>query len=83
MGASDTGNPGGSTPAREESPPSSGGGNGGRSAEAFPETRETIAHFEPSVPPAAPGAATSARPFVVWSSAPAEKPPAEDRGPDE
>jgi len=49
----------------------------------MPEPRETIAHFEPSVPPAAPGASQPARPFVVWSSGPAEKIPGEDRGPDE
>jgi hypothetical protein len=29
------------------------------------------------------GASQSARPFVVWSSGPAEKTPGDDRGPEE
>ena len=90
MSMSDPGNSGGAAPARDESrpPPAASGGNGGRPEEAMaeprmPEPRETIAHFEPSVPPAPPGAAQPARPFVVWSSGPAEKAPGGDRGPDE
>jgi hypothetical protein len=85
MGAADAGNAGGAAPPREDSRPQQLplAGNGGRSEEVAPEPRETIAHFEPSVPPAAPGTSQPARPFVVWSSGPAEKAPGENRGPDE
>jgi ribonuclease E len=85
IGISDPGNSGGAAPVREDSrpQPAASGGNGERPEEAMPEPRETIAHFEPSVPPAAPGAAQPARPFVVWSSGPPEKTPGGDRGPDE
>jgi len=85
MSLSEGGNSGAASgPPREDPRPQQAtpGGNGGRPEEAVPEARETIAHFEPSVPPAAPGASQSARPFVVWSSGPAEKTPGE-RGPDE
>jgi ribonuclease E len=83
--ASDAANSSGMGAAREDSrpPQAAPGGNGGGTEEVMPEPRETIAHFEPSVPPAAPGASQAARPFVVWSSGPAEKTPEEDRGPDE
>jgi ribonuclease E len=50
------------------------------SATREPVARETLAHFEPSVPPASPAPSQGARPFVVWSSGPAEKPTADDRG---
>jgi hypothetical protein len=87
MGATDAGNSGGGTPEREDSRPQQLPltGNGGRSEEAAPEPREreTIAHFEPSVPPAAAGPSQAARPFVVWSSGPADKGPGENRGPEE
>ena len=85
MGPSELGSSGGPAPAREDSrpQPAASEGNGGRPVESAPEPRETIAHFEPSVPPAAPGAAQPVRPFVVWSSGPAEKAPGGDRGPDE
>jgi ribonuclease E len=88
VGLSDGGNSGGGNgPPREDSRPqqqATPGGNGGRPEEALPEAaRETIAHFEPSVPPAVSGVSQSARPFVVWSSGPAEKTPGDDRGPEE
>jgi ribonuclease E len=91
MGIPDTGNSGGVPPAREDSRPQQAApaGNGGRPEEAPPEprepppARETIAHFEPSVPPAPAGTSQPARPFVVWSSGPAEKIPGGDRGPEE
>jgi len=41
---------------------------------------EPLAHFEPA--PRPEGAAENKQPYVVWSSAPAEK-PAGSRGPDE
>jgi len=43
-------------------------------------THEPLAHFEPA--PRPEGASESKQPYVVWSSAPAEK-PAGSRGPDE
>jgi ribonuclease E len=73
-----------SAPREDSRPPQAPSfGNGGRSEEPASEPRETIAHFEPSVPPAPAGASQPARPFVVWSSAPTEKTPVDDRGPDE
>jgi len=46
--------------------------------------RDDRAHFEPSVPPAAPGAAAGATGLSFWSSGPPEKTPAEGiAGPDE
>jgi ribonuclease E len=83
-GASDTGNS--NAPPREESRPQQGnaGGNGSRAMEeVHVEPRESVAHFEPSGPAAAPSAGQPARPFVVWSSGPADKPTDEDRGPQE
>ena len=71
-------------PPREESrpPEPSQGNNGGRtSEEVHAEPRDTSAHFEPAAPPAT--SAPPARPFVVWSSGPAEKPPGDDREPRE
>ncbi len=95
MGSADA-NTSGTNAARDEAapPPALPANNGGQSQEALPEARdnaprepaaprETLAHFEPSVPPASPSATQSARPFVVWSSAPGEKPAADDRGQDE
>jgi ribonuclease E len=41
--------------------------------------RETVAHFEPAPPAASSAAPPAARPFVVWSSGPGEKPAPEDR----
>ena len=85
VGVPESGNSGGTAPPREDTRPQQAApeGNGGRHEEPMPEPRETIAHFEPSLPPAAPGASQPARPFVVWSSGPAEKIPGGDRGPDE
>ena len=85
VAVADTTNPSSPGSARDDSRPPQipPPGNGARSDEAMPEPRETIAHFEPSVPPPAPGASQPGRPFVVWSSGPAEKDPGEDRGPDE
>src|ERR1700733_3019669 len=84
-GGQDSGNSGAPPAPREDSAPGQAAppGNGGRLEETMPEPRETIAHFEPSVPPSPPGASQPARPFVVWSSGPAEKIPGGDRGPDE
>jgi ribonuclease E len=84
LGASDSGNS--NAPAREESSPqqTNTGGNGVRPTEdVHVEPRESVAHFEPSVPPAAAPAGQPARPFVVWSSGPSDKPTGEDRGPQE
>ena len=61
--------------------PSEGGGNGHVSQEPLPrqyhaEPREAaheLAHFEPAPRPEGPGG--EHKPYVVWSSAPAEKPP--------
>jgi len=83
-GASDAGNT--NAPPREELRPqhTNEGGNGARPAEvAHVEPRETIAHFEPSAPAAAAPPGQPARPFVVWSSAPADKPTGDDREPHE
>jgi hypothetical protein len=82
MGASESGTS--NAPARDESrpQPTNEGANGARPAEeAHAEPRESVAHFEPSAPHAAASAGQPARPFVVWSSAPTDKPPGEDRGP--
>jgi ribonuclease E len=74
------------------SPPAVADNNGGQTQDAAPPpearesvarepvARETLAHFEPSVPPANPASSQGARPFVVWSSGPADKPAADDRG---
>src|SRR5450755_923925 len=79
--------PGGSNaPPREESrpQPTNAGGNGTPpTEEVHVEPRESVAHFEPATPPAAASSGQPARPFVVWSSGPADKPPGEDRGPHE
>jgi ribonuclease E len=86
LGGPESGNSGGTGGTRDDSRPQQANpsNNGGRPAEdAPPEPRESIAHFEPSGPAAAPGAAQPARPFVVWSSGPADKPPGGDRGPEE
>ena len=61
--------------------PSEGSGNGHGSQEPLPrqyhaEPREAaheLAHFEPAPRPEGPGG--EHKPYVVWSSAPAEKPP--------
>jgi ribonuclease E len=85
MAVTEPGSSSGIAPTRDELQPQQAGpgDNGGRPEEAAPEARESVAHFEPSVPPVAPGAPQPARPFVVWSSGPAVKSPGEDRGPDE
>jgi ribonuclease E len=86
VGPADAGNSSGMAPGREESRPQPAtppAGNGGRPEEAIPEPRETIAHFEPSVPPAPSAGSQPTRPFVVWSSGPAEKIAGDDRGLDE
>jgi ribonuclease E len=79
--------PGSSTaPPREESrpqPPNAGGNGAPTAEEVHVEPRESVAHFEPSTPPAAASSVQPPRPFVVWSSGPADKPPGEDRGPHE
>jgi ribonuclease E len=79
--------PGSSTaPPREESrpqPPTAGGNGAPPAEEVHVEPRESVAHFEPSTPPPAASSGQPARPFVVWSSGPADKPPGEDRGPHE
>jgi ribonuclease E len=80
MGASDPANS--NAPARDEARPPPDDGNGARPSEdAHAEPRESVAHFEPAAPAAAPG--QPARPFVVWSSAPTDKSTGEDRGPQE
>jgi hypothetical protein len=84
MNAADAGNA--NAPSREESHPqqNSSDGNGARSVEvAHVEPRESVAHFEPATPQAPTSNGQPARPFVVWSSGPADKPPGEDRGPQE
>jgi len=84
-GSIDSGNANAAGPAREESrpPETSQSSNGGQASEApYSEPRDTSAHFEPGAPPAPPAAAAAPRPFVVWSSGPAEKPP-DDREPRE
>ena len=84
MGSPDAGNT--NAPPREDLRPqqTAEGGNGARPTEvAHVEPRETIAHFEPSVPAAATPPGQPARPFVVWSSAPVDKPAGDDREPHE
>jgi hypothetical protein len=39
---------------------------------AAPETPATLAHFEPSAAPETPGVRENGKPYVVWSSAPAD-----------
>jgi hypothetical protein len=84
MGPSEPGSS--NAPPREESrpQPTDAGGNGAPpTEEVHVEPRESVAHFEPSTPAAAASSGQPARPFVVWSSGPADKPPGEDRGPHE
>jgi len=81
------GEPGNASAApHEESHPqqSNADANAARPLEAaHVEPRESVAHFEPAGPPAPTSNGQPVRPFVVWSSGPAEKAPGEDRGPQE